>query len=64
MWLSFTVIAFVVQTQELAVQLERLGESSLRAFKVDIPTESTFKHDEKDARYISFVHAFNGALPW
>jgi hypothetical protein len=38
------------QTQEVAERLEKLGESSLRNFTLDAPTESVYQFEGEDYR--------------
>lgn len=45
-----------MQTQVIAEKLEKLGESSLRNFTMDAPTESVYQFEGEDYRFttISF----------
>jgi SWI/SNF-related matrix-associated actin-dependent regulator of chromatin subfamily A member 5 len=40
-----------VKTEQLNKKLEELGESSLRNFTLDAPTESVYKFEGEDYRY-------------
>jgi len=55
---SFYIVTFsnayllFSQTQEVAEKLEKLGESSLRNFTLDAPTESVYQFEGEDYRYL------------